>query len=146
MTQVSTPPHEFVCPPCWYYQLQEIKKYDFRVDPNGITSIPNFIQNPSSGSRVESCGQTDRQTDRHDHPFCVNFINIVQRTQKMIIIIWKASCQKGLSTKWLLNRRLDSYACLFWQICIISVLMPKCNCYINITPFWYDIHSTVLCC
>jgi hypothetical protein len=57
---VSIPPRKFVRPPCWYYQLQEIEKYDFRVVPNGIKSIPNYMHtNPSSGSRVE---WTDRQT------------------------------------------------------------------------------------
>jgi hypothetical protein len=41
---VSIPPHKFVRPPCWYYQLREIVKYDFRVVPNGITVMPNFTQ------------------------------------------------------------------------------------------------------
>jgi hypothetical protein len=30
---VSIPPQKFVHPPCWYYQLQEIEKYEFRANP-----------------------------------------------------------------------------------------------------------------
>jgi hypothetical protein len=41
---VLIPPHKFVCLPCWYYRLYEIEKYNFRVVPSGITSIPNFMQ------------------------------------------------------------------------------------------------------
>jgi len=44
MALVLIPPHKFVRPPYSYYTLQEIEKYDFRVDSNGIKSMPNFIQ------------------------------------------------------------------------------------------------------
>jgi hypothetical protein len=57
---VSIPPHKFVCPSCWYYLLQEIEKYDFRGDPNGITSIPNFTQIRPA---VLELNRMDRQTD-----------------------------------------------------------------------------------
>jgi hypothetical protein len=41
---VSILPQKFIHLPYQYYQLQEIEKHDFRVVPNGIMSIPNFIQ------------------------------------------------------------------------------------------------------
>jgi hypothetical protein len=41
---ISMPLHEFVHLPCRCYQLQKTEKYYFRVVPNGITTIPNFIQ------------------------------------------------------------------------------------------------------
>jgi hypothetical protein len=47
------------------------------------------------------------------------------------IQIWsgkRASCQTGVSTELLIYRRLNSYAYLVWQMCIISVHTPKCNC------------------
>jgi hypothetical protein len=40
----------------------------------------------------------------------------------------RASCLKGVSTKWLIYRRLNSYDYLVWQMCIITVHTPKCNC------------------
>jgi hypothetical protein len=71
---VSIPPHRFVRPPCWYYRLFDIKKYDFRVDTGGIPSIPNFIQIRPS---VLELNHADRQTDRHDQSY---FLCVVQRT------------------------------------------------------------------
>jgi hypothetical protein len=44
-----------------------------------------------------------------------------------IIHISRATCQKGVSTKWLIYRRLNSYVYLVWQMCIISVHTPKCS-------------------
>jgi hypothetical protein len=41
---IVDPPYRLVLLPCWYYHLLVIEKYDFRVVPNGITSIPTFIQ------------------------------------------------------------------------------------------------------
>jgi hypothetical protein len=60
---VSIPSHKFVLSPCWYYLLQEIKKYDFRVHCSGITSIPNYIQiRPAVIELNHSDRRTDRQT------------------------------------------------------------------------------------
>jgi hypothetical protein len=56
---VSTPLHKFVRPPCWYYRLEEIVKYNLRVVPNCITSIPNFIQIRPA---VLELNHADRQT------------------------------------------------------------------------------------
>jgi hypothetical protein len=74
---VSIPPHKFVHQPCWYYRLQEIEKYDFRVDSNGITSIPNFIQICPA---VLELNHADRQTDMAS-PICVHFMHGMQRTR-----------------------------------------------------------------
>jgi hypothetical protein len=57
---VSNPPHKFVRPPCWYYWLYEIRNYDFRVGPNGITPIRNAIQIRPG---VLALNRTDRRTD-----------------------------------------------------------------------------------
>jgi hypothetical protein len=54
-----------------YYQLYEIKKYDFRVDPNSISCK---ISSKSSGSQIESCGQTNMVS-----PICIHFVHIMQR-------------------------------------------------------------------
>jgi hypothetical protein len=53
------PPKKFVRLPCWYYWWYEIVKYDFRVVPNGITSIPNSIQIHLA---VFKLNHADRQT------------------------------------------------------------------------------------
>jgi hypothetical protein len=63
---VSIPPHKFVCLPCWYYQLLEIEKYNFRVHLKVITSIPNFIQ--IRPAVLELNHMDIRWTDRHDQP------------------------------------------------------------------------------
>jgi hypothetical protein len=42
--------------------------------------------------------------------------------------ISRASCQKGVSAELLICRRLNSNAYLIWQLCIITVRTPKCNC------------------
>jgi hypothetical protein len=78
---VSIPPHKFVRPPCWYYRLQEVEKHDFKVDPNGITSIQNFIQTLPVALELN---HGDRQTDMTS-PICVNFMHIVQRTHMWTI-------------------------------------------------------------
>jgi hypothetical protein len=70
MALLSTPPHKFVRQPRQYYQLQEIRKYEFRVDPSGITSISNFIQ----------VRQAVLEFNLADRPlYCVNFVHILQR-------------------------------------------------------------------
>jgi hypothetical protein len=35
---------KFVRLRCWYYWLQEIEKYDFRVVPGSVTFLPNLTQ------------------------------------------------------------------------------------------------------
>jgi hypothetical protein len=58
---VSVPPHKFIRPPLWYCQLQKIRKYDFRVCPNGIF-ISSFIEiHPAVGVN-HADGQTDMAT------------------------------------------------------------------------------------
>jgi hypothetical protein len=89
---VLIPPHKFVRPPCWYYRLKGIIKYDFRVGPNGITSIPNTIQIRPA---VLELNHADRQTDMVS-PLCVNFVHIVQRR---IITL----CSGGFSTQKIKN-------------------------------------------
>lgn len=42
MALFSIPPNKFVLPSYLYYRLCDIEKNDYRVDPNGITSIPIF--------------------------------------------------------------------------------------------------------
>jgi hypothetical protein len=39
-------------------------------------SISDFLKNPSSNIRIETCGQTDRR----DRSVCVNFLHIVEIT------------------------------------------------------------------
>jgi hypothetical protein len=68
---VSISPHKFVRPPCLYYRLHETEKYDFRVDPNGIISISNFIQIRPA---VLELNHADRQTDRHDQSYMRAFL------------------------------------------------------------------------
>jgi hypothetical protein len=53
------PPHKFVRPPCCYYLLHKIEKYNFRLVPNGITLMPNFIQICPA---VLELNHADRQT------------------------------------------------------------------------------------
>jgi hypothetical protein len=50
------------------------------------------------------------------------------KTGKCLCCKSRPSCQTDISTKWLIYRRLNSYAYLVWQMCIISVHAPKCNC------------------
>jgi hypothetical protein len=60
------PPYEFAHLSCWYYQLYEIEKYDFRVNSVGIMPIPNFIQiHPV----VFKLNFVDRQTVRYDQSY-----------------------------------------------------------------------------
>jgi hypothetical protein len=75
---VSIPPHKFVGPPCWYYRLQKIEKYDIGVFPNGITSKLNFIQIRPA---VLEFNHSDRQTDMTS-PMRVHFMRIVQWTHR----------------------------------------------------------------
>jgi hypothetical protein len=44
MALVSLPLYKFLRPPCCYYRLQEIKKYEFGVATNGILPMPDFIK------------------------------------------------------------------------------------------------------
>jgi hypothetical protein len=44
---------------CWYYRLQEIEKYDFMVDPNGMRSVRNLIEKRLA---VFELNHADRQT------------------------------------------------------------------------------------
>jgi hypothetical protein len=46
------------------------EKYDFRVDPNGITSITNFIQIHPMVLKLNYVG---RQTGRHGQPYMHSF-------------------------------------------------------------------------
>jgi hypothetical protein len=69
---VSTPPHKFVRPPCWYYRLYEIEEYDFRVVLNGMTSIPNFIQIRPA---VLYLNHEDWQTNKQPWPVLYAFIS-----------------------------------------------------------------------
>jgi hypothetical protein len=80
---VSIPPHKFVRPPCWYYLLKEIENYDFRVFPNGITSIPDFIQ-----VRPDVFLLNHTETDRHDRLSA--FISCTSCNERIIIVntIW----------------------------------------------------------
>jgi hypothetical protein len=75
---VSLPPHKFVRAPCWYYRLYEITKYNFRADPNGITSIPYVID-----IRQAALGfnHAERETDMVSH-IRVHVLHIVQLTHK----------------------------------------------------------------
>jgi hypothetical protein len=79
---VSTPPHKFVRPPCWYYQLWEIGMYDFRVIPNCITSIPNFIQIHPAVLKLKH-EDRDKQTDITS-PICIHFMRIMQRMHNKV--------------------------------------------------------------
>jgi hypothetical protein len=45
------------------YSCQILKKFEFFRQSFEEYSNMNFHENPSSGSRVVPCGQTDRQTD-----------------------------------------------------------------------------------
>jgi hypothetical protein len=65
---VWIPHHKFVCPSCWYYQLQKIHKCYFKVDPSGKTSTPNFNQICPT---VLDLNHADRQTDMIS-PICVH--------------------------------------------------------------------------
>jgi hypothetical protein len=69
---VSIPHQKFVHPPCWYYPLYKMKKHDFRVVPNGITSILNFIQIRPA---VLELNHADRQTDMTSLT-CAHFMHI----------------------------------------------------------------------
>jgi hypothetical protein len=60
------PTSQFLRPPCWYYRSEKIEKYDFRVAPNGIMSIPNFIQ---IFPAVLQLNHADRQTGPVLHAF-----------------------------------------------------------------------------
>jgi hypothetical protein len=72
---LSITSHKFVRLPCWHYRLYEIEKLDFRVVPDGITSMPNFIQIRLA---VLDLNHADRQTDMISH-ICVHFMHIVER-------------------------------------------------------------------
>jgi hypothetical protein len=87
MALMSTPPHKFVRPPCWYYRLYKIVMYDFRVVPNGIKSIPNLIKIHPAVLELNHAVTDSGWTDIHTYmtsPICVNFMHIVQRTHKKL--------------------------------------------------------------
>lgn len=67
---VSTPTQKFVRPPCWYYVLHKIKNYGFRVVPNGIKPVTNFIQ---LLIEVLEFNHADRRTDRQYFPYMPSF-------------------------------------------------------------------------
>jgi hypothetical protein len=46
LAPLSIPLHKFPRPPFYCSRWSEIENYDFRVVPNGTTSIPSFIQIP----------------------------------------------------------------------------------------------------
>jgi hypothetical protein len=61
---------------------RKLKKYEFRADSNGITSIPNLILIcPADLEMNGADGRTDRQTWS---ALCFHFMNIVQRTHTMV--------------------------------------------------------------
>jgi hypothetical protein len=67
---------------CSYYRLQEIQKYDHKVDTNGTASTPNVIEiSPVFLELNHADGQTDRQTDLVS-PTCINSVYTVQRKHK----------------------------------------------------------------
>jgi hypothetical protein len=53
--------------------IAESLKVRFYGSPQWNNVHTKFHPNPPSGSRVESCGQTDGQTDRHDQPYMRSF-------------------------------------------------------------------------
>jgi hypothetical protein len=66
------------------------------------------------------------------------------------LCISRALCQMGLLTKWLIYGRLNSCTYLVWQMCNISVHMPKCNClYLCVEQHQYYAllawHPSILC-
>jgi hypothetical protein len=61
---VSTPPQKSVLPSRSCHRLQENEKCDFRVDPNGITYVPNFIQSCPTILQLIYANRTT-VTDRH---------------------------------------------------------------------------------
>jgi hypothetical protein len=75
-TLVPLPPYKFVRPPCLYYWLQEIKRYDFRIVSIVINFVPNFDKiHPA----VPEFNHADRRTDTTG-PTCVHFVPIMQIT------------------------------------------------------------------
>jgi hypothetical protein len=60
--------------------LKEIGKYNFKVFPNGIMSIPNFIQIHPAAVELN---HADRQTDRDDQPYMCSFhAHLIKRNFK----------------------------------------------------------------
>jgi hypothetical protein len=41
---ITIPTHDFKQQSRWYYQVWEVKRYEFRAVIYGITSIPNFVK------------------------------------------------------------------------------------------------------
>jgi hypothetical protein len=75
-------PHKFFLRHFVITRWLEFLKYDFRIVPNGTTSIPNFIL---IRPLVLDLNHADRRTDRHrdmTSPMCVPFMHFVQRTHK----------------------------------------------------------------
>jgi hypothetical protein len=58
----------------------------------------------------------------------VESCNLYWLNSRHVFPIPRASCQKDLSTKLLVYRRLNCYGYLAWQMCIFSAHTPKCNC------------------
>jgi hypothetical protein len=59
---------------------RKLKKQNFRVDPNGINSTPDFIQ---IRPVVLEFNHADRQTDKKTaSPICGHLMRIVQETHK----------------------------------------------------------------
>jgi hypothetical protein len=65
---VSIPTHNFARPPCW------------------LKVHTKFHPNPSSGSQVESCRQTDGRTVRYDRPVLYEFISCTSCKECILIL------------------------------------------------------------
>jgi hypothetical protein len=79
LTQVSGQHHKSVRPSCWYYRLYETEIYDFRLDPNIIMCIRNFIEIRPA---VLKLNHADRQAQLHTCSFNAHRTKNAHRIRK----------------------------------------------------------------
>jgi hypothetical protein len=87
---VSIPPHKPLPPPCWYFRLQEIEKYGFKVDPQWY-NYTKFHPNPSSGSRDESRRQ-------------INMTNTCTTCKERLTTTWRPAGYSDLTKEVIFGR------------------------------------------
>lgn len=74
------PPHKFLQLRFWYYQLQKILKYDFRVVSSVILFKQNFIKIQIVFLELN---HASKQTDRYAQHHMPHFMHTMQKTEQL---------------------------------------------------------------
>jgi hypothetical protein len=132
---VSLPLHKFVSPSCWYYWLQEIKKYWFGVACHAIMSITNFIKiHPV----VLELKQEDRWVDITS-TICVNFVHTIRGNPIYTSHLYTLSLPLIEIHLWTCTCLKSKHRLIMWIFHkYLKVVSPRPNTYSKNT--WYGMN------